>query len=284
VLQTFPSKIIVLTPDGEPAGEYPLPEPGADEGFRVLLGARYAGDNLAMTYAFNKPSEAGFTQNNVLALVDSKGESEVRLFSQASTMQAAKALISEVEWDTFRNRWTAAPDGRAFSAVKFGEYSVNVWGPDGKLDRVIHREYPDHVRNDAEKERLLDIYKGFTRRIPIPNIKYEIEDNFNQIQQIYARDDGSLWVQTSRGANANPKGSVGVFDVFDKQGRFSKQVTLNGHGDPLNDGYFFVKDRLFVVTDFLAALMALQGGGGGEEGDEEEEPELMQIISYKVEG
>ena len=57
-------------------------------------------------------------------------------------------------------------------------------------------------------------------------------------------------------------------------------------GDPrrfLQELYFFVKDRLFVVTDFLAALMALQGGGGGdEEAEDEDEPELMQIISYRV--
>ena len=35
---------------------------------------------------------------------------------------AASALIAEKEWDTFRNRWTASRDGRAFSAVDFGEY------------------------------------------------------------------------------------------------------------------------------------------------------------------
>ena len=79
------------------------------------------------------------------------------------------------------------------------------------------------------------------------------------------------------------EGVIGIFDVYDKQGRFTRQVTLKGDGDPLNDGYFFVRDRLFVVTDFLPAMMALQGGGGGEQEEEaEEEPELMQIISYRV--
>ena len=53
-------------------------------------------------------------------------------------------------------------------------------------------------------------------------------------------------------------------------------------GDPRNDGYFFVNDRLFVVTDFLHALMALQGGAGADE-EVEDEVELMEIISYRVE-
>ena len=62
--------------------------------------------------------------DNNLALVDSKGEKETRLHSQASKMEAASALISEKEWDTFRNRWTASADGRAFSAVDFGQYTI----------------------------------------------------------------------------------------------------------------------------------------------------------------
>jgi hypothetical protein len=283
VLQTFPSKIVVLTPEGDPAGEYPIPEPNGDEGFRVLFGARYAGDNLAMVYAFNQPTQTGFTQKNILALVDSKGTTEIRLHDQSSTMDAANAKITEKGWDTFRNRWTAAPDGRAFSCLTLGEYAITVWSADGKVDRVIHRDYPEHVRSEAERERILDIYKGFTRQIPIPGIKFEIEDTFNQVQQINARADGTLWVQTSRGANGLDEGTIGIFDVFDKQGRLSRQLTLKGEGDPLNDGYFFVKDRLYVVTDFLSAMMALQGGAG-EEGEEEDEDEveLMQIISYKL--
>jgi hypothetical protein len=283
VLQTFPSKIVVLTPEGEPAGEYPMPEANPDEGFRVLVGARYAGKNLAMIFNFQQPSETGFTQKSVLTLVDSTGKNETRLHDQSSTMEAANAKIAEKEWDSFNNRWTASSDGRAFSCLTFGAYEITVWNAEGKIDRVIHRDYSDHVRSEDETQRILDIYKGFTRRIPIPGIKYEIEDNFNQVQQINARDDGTLWVQTSRGANGLDEGTIGIFDVFDKKGKFTRQVTLKGEGDPLNDGYFFVKDRLFVVTDFLGALMALQGGAAEEaEEEEEDEVELMQIISYKL--
>ena len=50
VLQAFPGKIVMLTPEGDPAGEFPLPESDR-EGFRVLLQAEYAGDNLAVIYA-----------------------------------------------------------------------------------------------------------------------------------------------------------------------------------------------------------------------------------------
>ena len=282
VLQAFPSKVITLTPDGNPADDYPLPD-AQGEGFRVLFAAQSAGDKLALIYGLNQPSESGFTQTSVLALID-KDRNETRLHSQSSGMEAANAVIAEKEWDSFRNgRWAAAADGRVFAAPTFQEYKINVWGPDGKIQRVIHREYPDHMRTADQKEELLEIYKGFTRRIPIPDIKYEIEDKYNQISGIYARDDGTLWVQTSRGVWDLDDGVVGVWDVFDKKGQFIKQVSLEGEGVPREDGMFFVGDRLFVVTDWLHAMMALQGGGSqGEEEEEEDEPEPMQIISYRV--
>ncbi len=281
VLQAFPSKIVVLTPQGDPAGEFPLPE-APDGGPRVLFAAGYAGENLALIYGINRPSEAGFTQTRVLALVDGKGEKEIRLHSQDATVPAANALIAEEKWDVFPIRRSSSSGGRAFSAVNFGEYSINVWDSEGRLDRVIHREYPDHVRTDEEKRRVLEIYQGFTRGIPIPDITYEIEDNFNQIRALQARDDGTLWVQTSRGTHGLAEGVAAIFDVFDTDGRFTRQVTLEGQGDALNDRYFFVKDRLFVVTDFLHALMLLQGGGPtGDEADQAE-TEPMQIISYRL--
>jgi len=284
VLQTFPAKIVVLTPAGEPAGDFPLPE-AEGEGFRILLGARYAGDHLAMTYMVNQPSQEGFTQNNHLALVNKDGTKETRLYSQKANFTVAAAVFSEKEWDSFRNRWTAASDGRTFSSVDFGQYTINVWAPDGKLDRVIERDYPSHERSTAENERVLGIYEGFTRQIPVPNVKFELEKTWNPIQQLWARDDGTLWVLTSRGSQGLPDGVMGVFDVFDKSGHFVKQVTLKGEGDSTVDGYFFVGDRLFIVTDWLNSLMALQGGGRqtDEEEDVEEEDALMEILSYKVE-
>lgn len=280
VLQAFPSKIIGLTPGGDPADDFLLPESEGDAGFRFLLQARNAGDQLAVVYGFNQPSEGGFTQKNILSLFGPGGENERRLFTQDSKMNAAEPKITEVEWDSFRNRWTSGADGRVYSAVDFGQYTINVWGADGKLVQVINREYPTHVRSKDQSERILEIYKGFTRQVPIPNIKYEIEPNWNPVQTINARDDGTLWVQTSRGAWDIPSGEIGRWDIFDKAGKLQRQVTLKGKGNPEKDGYFFVKDKLFVVTDFLDALMALQGGAGAAEADEEAEP--MEVICYQL--
>jgi len=281
VLQAFPSKVIGLTPGGDPADGFELPKNEADSGFKALLQARHAGDNLAVIYALNQPSEAGFTQRSVLALLDSSGQNERVLYSQDSTMGASDPVIAETEWDSFRNRWTSGPDGKVYSAADFGEYKINVWNSDGELARVINREYSVHERSAAQSERVLEIYKGFTRQIPIPNIRYEIEPNWNPIQQVHARDDGTLWVQTSRGSWDLAEDEIGGFDVYDSDGKLKRQVVLKGQGDPQTDGYFFVGNRLFVVTDWLDAMMALQGGAGAA-GDSDEEADPMEIICYKL--
>jgi hypothetical protein len=246
-----------------------------------LFNGENTGKHLAVVYGINAPAKDGFTQTSVLSFVDGTGKNEIRLHSQQSSLKVASALIAEKEWDSFRNRWTASSDGRAFSSKDFGEYAITVWDSEGNVDRVIHREYKPHVRTEEQSTELLEIYKGFTRAFQIPNMKYELQPNWNPVQQLWARDDGTLWVLSSNGARELPDGVAGRFDVYDKKGRYLKQVTLKGQGDATKDGYFFVKDRLFVVTDFLSAMMALQGGGG-QAADTDDDAEPMQVISYIV--
>ena len=106
VLQAFPSKVVGLTPEGEPADAFTLPETD-DAGFKMLFMAQSAGDDLAVVYGFNQPSESGFVQTSVLSLFDANAGNERRLYGQASTMNGANPVISEAEWDAFRNRWSA---------------------------------------------------------------------------------------------------------------------------------------------------------------------------------
>ena len=50
----------------------------------------------------------------------------------------------------------------------------------------------------------------------------------------------------------------------------------------MNDGVFFEGDRVFVVTQFLSSLMAVQGGGTEDDAEElEEYAEPMTVICYR---
>lgn len=284
VLQTFPGRVVRLTPDGEPLDDFELPplEENDQGGFRILFGAQRAGDKLAFIEAVNKPAQDSFEQVNYLSLYDPETSSFERLFSASSHMSMTKTVISEKEWDSFRNRWLASSSGRVYSVNDISEYAITVYGNDGSVDRVIERAHEPFARTEEQKEEILEIYKGFTQRIPFPNKEYEIEENHPPITfgGLKERPDGSLWVLTSRGSEERPADEIGTFDVYDPKGRLVRQVTLKGQFDDDNDAIFFVGERIYVITDFLSAAMAAQGGGAAET-DEEGDAEPMAVICYR---
>ncbi len=279
VVQLAPGRIVMLSPEGDPAGEHPLPTTD-DGGAIFLIGAGSTNKYLVLAYMKNKFADGIFDQNRILACVADDGTEKAQLHSEMRTINFANPVIDEEIWDTFDRRWRTSPDGRIFAVTVHSDYQVDVWNQDGTIDRVIEREYERLPRKAEDKEFVKGIYEAFTRQIPNVNIK--VDDNWTDILGIYPRQDGTLWVMSSRGGVDQPDGTIGVFDVFDKQGRYMTRVTLKGQGDPQQDGYFFVGDRLFVVTDFLQAAMAAQGGGTDATMDEEEEPEPMAVICYRL--
>ena len=72
------------------------------------------------------------------------------------------------------------------------------------------------------------------------------------------------------------------FDVFDPEGRYAREVVLEGEFDPENDGMYLKDDFVVVVTDLVSARAAFGGGGGEEELEAEEEPQPMTVICYKL--
>ncbi|MEZ4650978.1 MAG: 6-bladed beta-propeller [Candidatus Eisenbacteria bacterium] len=278
VLQAAPLKIVLLTKTGEPAGEYPTPKIEGD-GFITVAGARLSGDQLVcLAMGNNFIQEKGtFIQTIMLRGIDSKGNIVASYYDEPRVLDFASPVFHEKDWDGIQNRWAVSPDGRVFGATSPGNYEITTWKPDGTVDRVIHAEHSPHKRTAEEHEYLQSIWSVFTRQAPGASV--EIGDYDAAIATVYTRDDGSLWVMNSNGSH--PKdGVLGTFDVFDRNGHFVKKVTIEGEGKPRQDGYFFVGDRLYVVTDFLGAFLAMQGGASGVETDEEAEP--MSVICYKL--
>ncbi|UCH83637.1 MAG: 6-bladed beta-propeller [Candidatus Latescibacterota bacterium] len=280
VLQLAPGKIVLLTPEGEPAGEHPLPV-REDGGMIILVGGNYRGGNFVLAGAANAFSEGRFDQERYLASVAPDGKETARYHSETRTIDFASPVLDDKVWDTFDRRWTIGTDGRVYACTSYDDYRIQIWKPDGTPDRIIERAY-DHQKRTAEEKKIVEDLMGLFAN-QIPNATVKISDYNKDIETIFVREDGSLWVLTSDGTRSLPDGVIGVFDVFDPEGRFSKQITLKGEGDPLTDGYYFVEDRVYIVTDLLQAAISLQSGGQSFQiGDEEAEP--MSVICYQLEG
>ncbi len=277
VMQLVPGKIVKLSRDGDPMGDHPIPEAGG-QGFCMLFSGRSDGGNLTLNIGTNHFEEGKFTQNRGLASIGPEGEILAKYLTTDREIEFASAVIDEKVWDSYDNRWAITPNGRVVAPETWGEYALTVWNPSGDVEMVIEREMSHRNRSAEEKERLLKIYEVFVTEIP--NARIEISDRDNDVYALYARDDGSIWVQTSHGARDKPEAALGVFDIFDGEGRYVQEITLLGQGTPMEDGYFFVGDKLYVVTGFLDAAMAAQGGAAEDLNEEEAEP--MSVICYRL--
>jgi hypothetical protein len=278
VLQVQPGKIVLLTKDGEPAGEHALPE---SEGGLILVGGQSRGNNLVLAAAQNAFSPDKFAQTRYLCAIDDAGKETARYVETERSIVFSAAVLEDKMWDTFDRRWQVGTDGRVYAAPSYDNYEIHVWKSDGTPERIIEREYTHRERSADEKRISEEIMGIFSAQIP--NCTVKIAENTKDIETFYIRDDGSIWVLTSDGARDHPDGTIGFFDVFDADGRFMTQVTLKGEGDPQLDGYYFVGDRLYVVTDLVSAAISLQAQGAAIQlGDEEPEP--MSVIAYELDG
>lgn len=280
VIQTMPGKIVLLTPEGDPAGEYPLPQPDG-QGFFVLVGGHSYADNVVLQGAVMAADAQKWQQTRYLANVSPDGKELARYHSDVRTIDFANPVMDDQEWDTFDRRWTVGSDGRVYAATSYPDYAIHIWKSDGTLDRVISREYEHRKRTADEIKLMNDLLGMFAKQIP--NCKVQVTDQTKDIEVFYVHDDGTMWIMSSDGMRDRPDGSLGVFDVFDPNGRYLKQLTVMAEGDPVTDGYYFDKNRLYVVTDLTSAAISLQSGGQSFQiGDEEPEP--MSVICYELDG
>ena len=280
VLQLAPGKIVLLTPDGEPAGEHPLPV-NEDGGMMILIGGNSRGGNMVLAAAENAFAEGRFDQTRYLGSLNPDGTQAARYHSEVRTIDFANAVLDDKVWDTFDRRWTIGIDGRVYACTDYSDYRIEIWNSDGTRDRNIERKYT-HVKRTAEEKKIVEDLMGLFAN-QIPNATVKISDFNKDVESIFVREDGSLWVLTSDGTRDLPDDTAGTFDIFDPEGRFARQVTLKLEGSPLTDGYYFVGDRFYVVTDLLQAAISLQSGGQSLDiGDEEPEP--MGVVCYKLGG
>lgn len=278
VMQVAPGKIVLLSMEGEPMGEYPLPQ-SEDGGFLLLLGGSSGDGNVVLAMRKDSYSEKKFETTMYLASVNEQGQEAARYAEDSRVLDFADPIMDERVWNTFDRRWTVAQDGRVFAVTNYQGYNIHVWKKDGSLDRIIDVVHDARKRTQEETDIVRSIYEIFARRIP--NGRVELSEYIQDVERIFSREDGSLWVLSGEGARDKPDGSIGMFDVFDSEGHFVRRVTLMGQGDPLTDGYHFVGDRLYVVTDLMQAALSLQAGGESFQiGDEEPEP--MAVICYEL--
>ncbi len=277
VVQAWPGKVVMLTPDGNPGTTFKLPY-REGHGFQSVSQGDRQGDHVVLNgSAWVTEGDRQF-QHAYLKSYAMDGTENAGYLDLKYEIKPGNSEFIEENWINFRRRWDVAPDGRVAAADGFKDYRIHVWNADGSLDRIIERpRYQAVKRTDEEKERFQLIYDAQTswKR----GSTFKVNDLHNSVQQLFFRQDGSLWVQSSAQRWRSPAGQYTSFDVYDTQGRFQWVMTLDADADPVQDSLFLAGDRAYVVTDALSARMARLSKSGETDLDSEAEP--VNIISFE---
>ena len=293
VAQMMPSRIAVLGRDGE--GYSDLHIPGTEGGsFSMVQGARGADGHCVLAVVTPVPGPERSETRRRLIAVDADGKL-LATYSQLSEFHEGGGMVlrfgsDEGGAEDFIGQWDIDAAGRVTTAPLYDEYLLRVYAPDGRLQRLIRRDYERVKRTRAQVAEIEEGYEGMPAGFPRPPINpYQ-----RNIQGITARPDGSIWVSTSEGREEQQAGKVGPFDRFDAEGRFQQRLWLSADYDPERDDVIVTGDRLFVIKEaqmVTSSFSASSGNmameihmGGREEDEAEDEGEVapLSVINYRL--
>ncbi len=276
VLQSRPGKIVLLEPTGEPAGD--LAAPGPEGSTPTLIDAHVAGNQMFWRTSTSQRIDNGFQVRQVITRTRLDGTDPVEITATEFEREFSSE-IREVTGNGFR-RWAVTADGALFLQHGFHEYEFEVFppgeSPESSGSWRVRMNHRPHERTEAELEaaRSKFFISGGVQ------IEYIVSPTDPATVRLDAREDGRLWVLTSDGAYRNPAGTVGVWDVFEADGRFVERVTLRGNGDYDSDGFEFLGTEHFLVVEEQSSATRASMGSGEDAEDEEVVP--LSVVCYRI--
>jgi len=279
VVISIPSKLIQYTREGEYVGTVILEDGLTGKNPKVsrivAAGTGYIAGSTEID--FEKGNEV-ITQ--YLCSLDFTGREIVRYWEGRHVLDLNKPVYEERS-QSLRGRWTVTMDNVIYVASSFEDYVIEQYDIKGDMKRVIRREYKHRPRSRDERQAIHDWATAIPNSLR-PGTVIQVESHDKDIMALYTGPDGNCWVLTSRGQFDRPKGAIGVFDVFDRDGQYTRQVTIMGDGDPYRDRLYFIGDRLYVVTSYLDSVLTYSDAQNGEKDSLLGEPKPMTVVCYDI--
>ena len=277
VVQAWPGKIVMITPDGNPGMTFALPYRDGGGFQSVTKGAGHKQNVVLAGTAWTR-EDGQQLQFTYLKAYDAAGNELATYQETSRETNFGNYEFIEEEYVDFQRRWAVAPDGRVAAVLSYEDYRIHVWNADGTVNRIIERPNYQAVKRTAEeKDRFQTVYNAFTRWNR--GSTFRVNDYHQAIEQVFFREDGSLWIQSGAHRWRAADGVFTSFDVYDTEGRFVKQVDLIADADATEDGLFFAGNRAYVVTDLFNAMMARLGGEEDEGTFDDAEP--VNVVSFE---
>jgi hypothetical protein len=295
IMEMMPGKVVVVDLEGNPHPSFAL----TDDGQGMMYHMQHVDANKEavligkVVTAFN---EGSVTTKYSLSSYDGDGSEIATLFEHSEKQSGGNISLSMGGGENaFTSNFTLCDDGRVVVFQNPKEYKLEVLDAGGTKKHIIRRDYETVRRSDEELEESRLQAEQMRERFN-GNMEMAIEEFADDISDVIARPNGDIWVANSQGNRDCPENSIGIFDVFDTEGHYTKQVRIEADYDPERDQYKLEGDMLFVFKEAQNApdrTSTMGGGGGGmmvmmvssggaSDEDEDEEIRPYEVICYRL--
>jgi len=289
LVQEMPGKLVFVDRLGNPAGELRIDGEGTSHGgFCQTFSAFTDGEQLLVAGFLQRPGDGAGTmaQTSFLSSFAPDGTRLVDFATRENTISLADFVFEEAKLLT-PFWWNAAvgPNGLVYVAPDLQRYRLEVRAPDGRLVRVIERDYEPWRRSEADKAWFVDmvrsIYSGLPFEIGVEPLETEPVIVYLH-RGLRVRPDGSIWVLTTRGIRSPEAGAMATFDVFGPDGVYLRRVNVHGRWNGLTDAVLLIDDDHAVVVTGFADAMIAQFTGGNMTVDLDDEADSVEVIYCRV--
>jgi len=273
LVQLMPGQVVKVEAGGGPAGTLiPL---WPEEGGRIMLQElREAGGHLVASGRRMTRGEQGPMIVQWIAGLAPDGALTRFYYRHETGRNFASGVIRESDTDwPGEGRWTVTPDGEVIVAPERTEYRLDVVGIHG-VERSFGREFVTRRRTAQEKATIEGRFSRFRRGRHggrPGGITVEVMPDAADIEALFPRPGGEIWVHHSRSHLDQPAGVMLTYDVFDAEGNFTRQLAVECEGVAPRDLLVPLSDGSFVLiighADALAAMRGVENNDAEADND-----------------
>ncbi|MBU8871660.1 MAG: hypothetical protein KOO60_12410 [Gemmatimonadales bacterium] len=295
IMEMMPGKIVVLDRDGTPLPSFAMSEGG--QGMMNHLQHISANDDAVLIgKVVTNFRDGEVVTRYSLSSHDADGTELAVLLENKEEQSGGQISLNMGDGkNAFTRNFSFCPDGRVVIFPEEKEYKLEIYDTAGVKQQLIRRKYESVRRSEKELEGMRKQQEQMRERFG-GTVELEIDQYARDISAVIVRPDGEIWVANSQGDKDCPEQSIGLFDVYDQGGRYTRRVRIEADFDPDRDNFRLLDDRLFVFKEAQKApprtstsggggmmvMMITTGGAQDEDEDEDEEIRPYEVICYKL--
>jgi hypothetical protein len=276
LVKMFPGQLVMLKPDGNPAGVIKLETDDAPGGFATLHRSLQAGGTLLLggSIMTMNPDQPVQTRSFFLGRFDRDGNKLTEYVRAEATFDMREGKLYE-SWQEFVwSRMDVAADGTVVVCIPRDELEISWFTPEGTLLQSATLPVKPWPRNQRAHDRMYSILKRQADHMPgtepVPAATEPV------VVDLMLRDNGDVWCLTSRSMWEAEDGTFASYDVFNEKGIYTQQVRIVCEGDATRDRLLISGDRAYRVAGYWDAVNRVQGTAT------EKDIEPMSVTCYRI--